>query len=140
MPMYGIKICTALSAAELRRRAGYEKKRRPGMRMRAIANALDGYDRKEAARLEGMSDQALRDAIKRYNEDGLAGLKIGRSLGARASSTRLARPSCRKRSSMAPIRRPTAFLPTRSTIWSRWCTSAGASAITRRRCRGLFDD
>ena len=74
MPMYGIKICTALSAAELRRRAGYAKKRRPGMRMRAIANALDGYDRKEAARLEGMSDQALRDAIKRYNEDGLAGL------------------------------------------------------------------
>jgi transposase len=75
MPMYGIKICTELSAAELRHRAGYEKKRRPAMRMRAIANALDGYDRKEAARLEGMSDQALRDAIKRYNEDGLAGLE-----------------------------------------------------------------
>jgi transposase len=74
MPMYGIKICSELSAAELRRRAGYDKKRRSAMRMRAIANALDGYDRKEAARLEGMSDQALRDAIKRYNEEGLAGL------------------------------------------------------------------
>jgi transposase len=74
MPMCGIKVCSALSAAELRHRAGYANKRRLAMRMRAIANVLDGYDRKEAARLEGMSDQALRDAIKRYNEEGLAGL------------------------------------------------------------------
>ena len=74
MSRYGIMICTELSAAELRRKADYEKKRRPAMRMRAIANALDGYDRDEAARLAGMSDQALRDAIKRYNAEGLDGL------------------------------------------------------------------
>ena len=83
MTSYGIMICTALSAAALRRKAGYEKRRRPAMRMMAIANALDGYDRHEAARLAGMSDQALRDAIKRYNANGLDGLydrpKPGRS-------------------------------------------------------------
>jgi transposase len=74
MATYGMMICTAMSAAELRRKAGYEKRRRPAMRMMAIANALDGYDRREAARLAGMSDQALRDAIKRYNASGLDGL------------------------------------------------------------------
>src|ERR671923_262716 len=74
MRNYGIMICTGLSAAALRRKAGYEKRRRPAMRMMAIANALDGYDRHEAARLAGMSDQALRDAIKRYNASGLDGL------------------------------------------------------------------
>jgi len=42
--------------------------------MLAIANELDGYDREEAARLAGMSDQSLRDAIKRFNAEGPAGL------------------------------------------------------------------
>jgi hypothetical protein len=58
MPTYPITICTALSAGELRRRASFEAKRRPAMRMQAIAHELDGYDRIEAARLAGMSDQA----------------------------------------------------------------------------------
>jgi hypothetical protein len=43
------------------------------MRMLAI-DELDGYDREEAARLAGMSDQALRDAIKRLNTEGIDGL------------------------------------------------------------------
>ncbi len=84
MANYGIKICTSLSAAELRREAGYEKRRRPALRMMAIANALDGYDRHEAARLAGMSDQALRDAIKRYNASGLAGLSAEDGASAKA--------------------------------------------------------
>jgi transposase len=74
MPTYPIIICTALCADDLRRRASFEEKRRPAMRMQAIANELDGYDRIEAARLAGMSDQALRDAIKRYNAEGFDGL------------------------------------------------------------------
>jgi transposase len=45
------------------------------MRMLAIANERDGFERDEAARLAGMSDQALRDAIKRFNAEGVAGLK-----------------------------------------------------------------
>jgi transposase len=47
--------------------------RRAAMRMLAIANELDGYDRDEAARLAGMSDQALRDTIKRVNSEGIDG-------------------------------------------------------------------
>jgi putative transposase len=51
------------------------------MRMLAIANELDGYERAEAAQLAGMSDQALRDAIKRFNAEGLDGLRDRRRSG-----------------------------------------------------------
>ena len=40
----------------------------------AIANALEGMTRAEAARLAGMERQALRDAVLRYNAEGLDGL------------------------------------------------------------------
>jgi transposase len=69
-----ILICTELPAEGLRRKARGEPNRRAGMRMLAIANVLDGFDRGEAARLADMSAQALTDAVKRYNEEGLAGL------------------------------------------------------------------
>lgn len=69
-----IVIETNLTAEEIRGAARKEPKRRVAMRMLAIANELDGYDRDEAARLAGMSDQALRDAVKRFNAEGLAGL------------------------------------------------------------------
>jgi transposase len=42
--------------------------------MQAIAGALGGLPRAEAARLAGMERQALRDAVLRYNAEGLAGL------------------------------------------------------------------
>ena len=42
--------------------------------MQAIAGALEGLTRAEAARLAGMERQALRDAVLRYNAEGLAGL------------------------------------------------------------------
>ena len=70
-----LKICTELSGSELRQMARSEGNGRTAMRMLAIANALDGFDRAEAARLAGMSGQALCDAINRYNSEGLAGLK-----------------------------------------------------------------
>jgi transposase len=41
--------------------------------MLAIANALEGMSRAEAARLVGMERQALHDAVARYNVEGLAG-------------------------------------------------------------------
>lgn len=69
-----IAIETSLTADALRALARKETNRRASLRMLAIANELDGYDRDEAARLAGMSDQALRDAIKRFNAEGLAGL------------------------------------------------------------------
>jgi putative transposase len=69
-----IEIATHLAADELRAAARKEGNRRAALRLMAIANELDGYEREEAARLAGMSDQALRDAIKRFNAEGMAGL------------------------------------------------------------------
>jgi transposase len=42
--------------------------------MYAIAHALEGKSRAEAARLSGMERQALHDAVVRYKAEGLAGL------------------------------------------------------------------
>lgn len=63
-----------LSAVELRRLARREPDRAAAARMQAIAGALEGMTRAEAARLAGMERQALRDAVLRYNAEGLAGL------------------------------------------------------------------
>jgi transposase len=63
-----------LTPEALRRHARHEPNRRAALRMLAIANALEGMSRAEAARLVGMERQALRDAVVRYNAEGLAGL------------------------------------------------------------------
>ena len=63
-----------IPAAELRRLARREADRAAATRMQAIAGALEGLTRAEAARLAGMERQALRDAVVRYNAEGLAGL------------------------------------------------------------------
>ena len=60
--------------AELRHLARHEDNRRARMRLIGIAETIDGADRKTAAARADMSDQALRDAIKRYNREGVAGL------------------------------------------------------------------
>ena len=64
-----------LAPEALRRHARHEPNRRAALRMMAIANALEGVSRAEAARLAGMERQALRDAVARYNAEGLAGLR-----------------------------------------------------------------
>lgn len=69
-----LKIREDRSAGELRRLARRERDGRAAARMYAIANALEGMSRAEAARLAGMERQALRDAVLRYNAEGLAGL------------------------------------------------------------------
>ena len=61
--------------ADLRRLARRERERRAALRMLALANALEGMTRAEAARLAGMERQALRDAVVRDNAEGLAGLR-----------------------------------------------------------------
>ena len=69
-----LPIRTDLSAAELRALARREKDPRAAWRLYAIAHALEGKSRAEAARLSGMERQALHDAVVRYNTEGLAGL------------------------------------------------------------------
>jgi transposase len=72
--MPALAIRRDLSAEELRRSARREPDRRAAMRLLAIANALDGLSRAEAARRAGMERQALRDAVLRYNAEGPQGL------------------------------------------------------------------
>jgi transposase len=72
--MPALAIRQDLSAAELRRLARLEPNRRAAMRLLAIANALEGLSRAEAARLAGMERQALRDAVIRHNTEGPPGL------------------------------------------------------------------
>ena len=47
---------------------------RAASRAYAIAHALEGLPRAEAARLAGMERQALRDAVVRYNTEAVSGL------------------------------------------------------------------
>ena len=70
----GLAIRDDISPEALRGLARRERDRRASARMFAIANALEGMSRAEAARLAGMERQALRDAVVRYNAEGLAGL------------------------------------------------------------------
>jgi transposase len=72
--MPALAIRQDLPAEELRRLARREPDRRAATRLLAIANALDGFSRAEAARLAGMERQALRDAVIRYNAEGPSGL------------------------------------------------------------------
>jgi transposase len=52
-----------------------EPDRGAALRALAIAQALEGASRAEAARVVGRERQSLRDAVLRYNAEGLAGLR-----------------------------------------------------------------
>jgi transposase len=69
-----VEISTRMTSAQLRAAARTNGCSRAAIRMLAIADALDGMKRCEAAEQAGMERQALRDAILAYNEDGLDGL------------------------------------------------------------------
>ena len=58
----------------LRKLAKAEEDGRVARRQLAIANALDGMDRKTAAEAAGMDRQTLRAWVIRYNEHGIDGL------------------------------------------------------------------
>jgi transposase len=62
------------SPAVLRKLAKAESDARVARRLLALANALSGMSRKEAAEAAGMDRQTLRDWVIRYNEHGLDGL------------------------------------------------------------------
>jgi transposase len=72
--MKKLKIRKDRTPTVLRKLAKEEPDRRVMKRLLAIANALSGMSRTEAARSAGMDRQALRDWIIRYNEHGVAGL------------------------------------------------------------------
>ena len=70
----GLVIRSDIGVAELRRFAQGEADRRAALRALAIAQALEGASRADAARVVGRERQSLRDAVLRYNAEGLAGL------------------------------------------------------------------
>jgi transposase len=70
----GLVIRDDVGAAELRRFAQGEADRPAALRAVAIAQALEGASRAEAARVVGRERQSLRDAVVRFNAEGLAGL------------------------------------------------------------------
>ena len=71
----GLVIRDDMGAAELRRFAQGEADRRAALRALAIAQALEGASRADAARVVGRERQSLRDAVLRYNAEGLTGLR-----------------------------------------------------------------
>src|SRR5918995_28853 len=64
-----------IEAEELRRRARLEADGRVACRLIALANALDGMSRGQAARQAGMDRQTLRDWVVRFNTEGVEGLR-----------------------------------------------------------------
>jgi transposase len=72
--MAALQIRQDYSPTDLRQRAARERNPRATLRLLAIANALEGMTRAEAARLAGMERQALHDAILRFNAGGPDGL------------------------------------------------------------------
>jgi transposase len=71
------------SPVALRALAKSEPVRRTAVRMLAIANALDGMSFTAAARAVGIERQALGDAAKRYNAEGIDGLSDRKKPGRR---------------------------------------------------------
>ena len=70
-----LSIRSDLSSAGLRARDRRLPSSWATSRALAIANALDGMTRAEAARLAGIERQALRDAVTCYKAEGLAELE-----------------------------------------------------------------
>ncbi len=64
-----------LSASDLRNLARKEGNGKVVARILAIASALDGLTREQAAKQAGMDRQILADWVHRYNEGGVEGLR-----------------------------------------------------------------
>ena len=72
--MPALQIRADIPPKELRRLAKQETDARVARRLLALANALDGTSRAQAAWLAGMDRQTLRDWVIRYNEGGVMSL------------------------------------------------------------------
>ena len=72
---------TDMSARALRAAAAKTADAKVARRMLALAQVLEGAERKTAAETCGMDRQTLRDWVHRYNAEGLEGLSNRRSPG-----------------------------------------------------------
>ena len=116
-------IRTDISVETLRRRARLER----DSRVAAIANALDGMSRAEAARAAGMDQRALRDWVIRFNAEGIAGLCDHKRSGPKLLLDQgVSRRCCGPRSCAVPIGIATAFSPGASSTSVASARSASA--------------
>jgi hypothetical protein len=122
-----LEIATQHTACDLRRLARHESDRRAAMRMIAIAETIDGADRETAARRGDMSDQALRDAIKRYNAEGVEGLHDRPRAGRPAKLSEAQRNELRTIVVKGPDVEAEDLSPIRATTSSRLSRPNGAS-------------
>jgi len=79
MPALGLR--SDYDAGQLRRLAGRADDVHQARRLLAIAAAYDGLSRAEAAMMAGMDRQILRDWVRRFNDEGPAGLVNRRAPG-----------------------------------------------------------
>jgi transposase len=70
-----LSIRRDVPAEELRRLARLENDGRVACRLLALANALDGMSREQAAKQAGMDRQTVRDWVIRFNAEGVAGVR-----------------------------------------------------------------
>jgi transposase len=80
----GVKLTvtrTDLTALELRAQSARCSDGAQVRRMLALALVLEGRPRRDAAALNGMDRQTLRDWVHRYNAEGVDGLKSRKSPG-----------------------------------------------------------
>lgn len=73
--MPAVPLVRHIEAKALRRLGRRETSGRVASRMFAIANALEGMSRAEAAAHAGMDRQILRDWVRRFNAEGVEGLQ-----------------------------------------------------------------
>ena len=108
------------TSAELRALSGKCPDGAQVRRILAIAMVLEGRSRTEAAELNGMDRQTLRDWVHRYNASGSAGLKSRLAPGRAPPLTAGSRGGvARTGDHMAPIQRPT-----------RWCAGGAWTCAT----------
>ena len=70
-----LKVGSDRSASDLRKLARKEDDGKVASRLLAIASALDGLTRNQAAKQSGMDRQILADWVHRYNDGGVEGLR-----------------------------------------------------------------
>jgi len=135
----GLVIRDDMGAVELRRFAQGETDRRAALRALAIAQALEGASRADAARVVGRERQSLRDAVLRYNAEGLAGLHDRPRSGRPEKLTAAQREELRAWVLQGPD--PEAdgissyrLLDIAAHIQERWAASYGLSALSRMLC------
>ena len=80
---------TDFSGEELRALSGHCRDGAQVRRILAVAMVLEGRSRTEAAELNGMDRQTLRDWVHRYNATGVKGLKSRRAPGRAPALTAL---------------------------------------------------